>query len=163
MPGPICPPHSVPPTVAAKDDRGRSYLFDTSWWLFFQDVATAFTAADTPTTTTPRYIDLTPAVSVTPTLEAVQENGVLSILLNRATTGIAPATLDGAYPPDGYRFTIRVINDGTDGRLLTWDALYLGLTGDEKSGAANATTVYNFTTLPSGAGFLLTSPVAITE
>ncbi len=95
---------------------------------------------------------IAPAATVVPVLDDMAENGTFFLLLDRATTTIDPATLGGVYPPDGYRFTLVLINDGTDGRLVVWDALYLGTI--DTSGEANALEAFSFVTLPSGAGFL---------
>lgn len=91
------------------------------------------------------YADLTPADNVTPTLELTQENGTFGILLDRATTTIEAATLDGLVPPDGYRFSFLLINDATDGREVVFDAAYVGC--QETSGVAAALESYSFVTV----------------
>jgi hypothetical protein len=166
MPSPICPTQSTPPVAESRDARGRSFLFDTSWWLFFQELAATVAAGGGNGgggSTLPRYLALTPGATVTPTLGLIQQDGVLQILLNRATTTIAAATLDGSYPPDGYRFTLMLVNDGTDGRLKVWDAAYLGVTDDDGSGAPDAINTFSFITLPAGAGFVLSTPYSTVE
>jgi hypothetical protein len=132
----------------------------TEWGRFFSEIARLI-ATIGAAVTTDYGVTLTSAASVTPTLENAAENGTFAVLLDRATTNIEPATLDGAYPPDWYRFSILAINDATDGRLLTWDALYLGV--PEGSGTPGALNFYNFTTLPSGAGFAISTPISTVE
>lgn len=127
-----------------------SSLMMTSWWLdalqnLFETISGGIIGA--------LFANLTPAASVRPTLELVEENGVLAVVLDRTTTNIEPATLNGATPPDGYRFTISAINDATDGRLLTWDAAYHGM--QENSGMADAMDNYSFYT--GGGQFFITA------
>lgn len=104
---------------------------------------------------------LTPAATVVPVLDGVSENGTFSLLLNRTTTTISPATLGSAYPPDFYRFSIVLLTDGTDGRLVVWDPLYLGANEAGWEGAPDQFNCFSFITLPSGAGFLLSAVPSI--
>ncbi len=122
------------------------FLITTPWLLWAAMITKAVQdgGGGTPVLGT-LYVDLTPAATVTPNLNLVDENGVLSILLDRATTTIAPAQFDGGVPPNGYRFTIRLVNDGTDGRLVAWNAAYKGTI--ETSGVADAVEVFSYMTV----------------
>jgi hypothetical protein len=126
-----------------------------TWMLFFAELVRAIEAGVTPALGT-LYADLTPAATVIPNLSLIEENGTLGLLLNRATTTISPAQYGGAYPPDGFRFTIMFINDATDGRLVAWDPLYLGVV--DTDGTPDALNLFSFITLPAGAGFVLSCP-----
>jgi len=117
-----------------------------AWVMWFTRMAMAVAngTGGTPSTSD-LYLDLTPAATVTPALELAAENGTFGILLDRATTTIAPSTLDGLVPPDGYRFSFLLINDATDGREVVFDAAYVGC--QETSGVAAALESYSFVTV----------------
>lgn len=124
--------------------QGVEARMTSTWVLFFAEIIRVLEAVITPTTGT-LYSDLTPADNVVPTLELVEENGVLAVVLDRVLTTIDPATLDGGTPPDGYRFTILGLNDANQDREMVFDAVYHGAQGS--SGMANAVESYSWITL----------------
>lgn len=113
------------------------------WDLFFSSIASGSGGGSGTTGTL--YVDLTPADNVVPTLESVDENGTLGVVLDRALTTIDPATYNGVTPADGWKFTIKAFNDATDGRELAFDAAYHGW--QTSSGMADAVESYTFTTI----------------
>lgn len=124
--------------------EGIEVTITPTWNLFLAALIRAIQQGVTPTTG-PLYVDLTPADNVIPELELVEEGGTLGVVLDRALTTIDPATDDGLVPEDGYKFTLKIFNDATDGRELAFDAVYHG--AQTSSGVALAVESYTFTTI----------------
>lgn len=130
--------------VYPESDGEPTALLMTSWWYDALQAIIEAVASGGGGGSGVYEATLTPADNVVPTLELADENATFFLLLDRALTTIETATLNGGVPPDGWRFTLFMTNDSTDGRDVTFDPAYRGWVGP--SGVPDAADIYEFTT-----------------
>ena len=115
-----------------------------------------FGAANAAAIANSGYYQVAGADTITPDLA----NGLNQELTgDRASTAIAAATVGGAPPAEGLRFSIKLL-DTVDGAAWVWDpAFYLNASRYPNSGVVGEYSVYRFVIRPDGLAELCETPL----